>query len=157
MSRSSVMVITILVFTLAAGSVWAQQQDKSANFKLAAQKLLEGKFEDIDTDGDGKISRVEYLNFSKMKAMERFDKVDKDKDKYITAEEIQETLAASRKRDDQGPVMVGGNCLGIVAKHEYNTFFLPTYKLPFHKAPGSTMVAVSSCLPRRLTTYASAT
>lgn len=59
------------------------------------------------------------------------------------AEEIHEILAASREREDEGPVMVGGNCLGIVSKHEYNTFFLPTYKLPFHQAPGDTLVAVS--------------
>lgn len=93
MSRSSVMVIATMVLALAAGSAWAQQlqQDRNANFKLAAQKLLEGRFEDIDTNGDGKISHVEYLNFSEMKAKERFDKVDKDKDNYITAEEIQET------------------------------------------------------------------
>jgi len=56
---------------------------------------------------------------------------------------IQDILAASREREDGGPVMVGGNCLGIVAKHEYNTFFLPTYKLPFHEAPGNNLVAVS--------------
>lgn len=59
------------------------------------------------------------------------------------AREIQEILAASRGREDEGPVLVGGNCLGIVSKHEYNTFFLPTYKLPFHDAPGDDLVVVS--------------
>ena len=43
---------------------------------------------------------------------------------------------ASRARPGGGPVLVGGNCLGIVSKHRYNTFFLPQYKLPFHDAPG---------------------
>ncbi len=57
--------------------------------------------------------------------------------------EVQKTLAASREREDRGPVLVGGNCLGIVSKHEYNTFFLPTYKLPFHDAPGDDLVVVS--------------
>ena len=52
-------------------------------------------------------------------------------------------LAASRERPDGGPVLVGGNCLGIVSKHRYNTFFLPQYKLPFHDAPGDNLVAVS--------------
>lgn len=59
------------------------------------------------------------------------------------AKEIVATLAASRDRASGGPVLVGGNCLGIVSKREYNTFFLPTYKLPFHDAPGDDLVAVS--------------
>ncbi len=59
------------------------------------------------------------------------------------AAEIQNTLFAAPARATAGPVMVGGNCLGIVSKGEYNTFFLPTYKLPFHDAPGDALVAVS--------------
>src|SRR5512143_2956679 len=43
----------------------------------------------------------------------------------------------------EGPVLVGGNCLGIVSKHRYNTFFVPYYKLPFHDAPGDRLVAIS--------------
>ena len=57
--------------------------------------------------------------------------------------EIVAALAASRSRPDEGPVLVGGNCLGIVSKRQYNTFFLPQYKLPFHDAPGDNLVAVS--------------
>jgi len=53
------------------------------------------------------------------------------------------TLAAAHARPDGGPVLVGGNCLGIVSKRRYNTFFLPQYKLPFHDAPGDSLVAVS--------------
>ncbi len=58
-------------------------------------------------------------------------------------EEIVEAVAASRGTAGEGPVLVGGNCLGIVSKHRYNTFFLPQYKLPFHDAPGDGLVAVS--------------
>jgi acyl-CoA synthetase (NDP forming) len=57
--------------------------------------------------------------------------------------DIVEALAASRSRPDEGPVLVGGNCLGIVSKRQYNTFFLPQYKLPFHDAPGDNLVAIS--------------
>lgn len=56
---------------------------------------------------------------------------------------IRSTLARSRSRADGGPVMLGGNCLGVVAKHAYNTFFLPSYKLPFHDAAGDNLVVVS--------------
>ncbi|MGE5345810.1 MAG: acetate--CoA ligase family protein, partial [Acidithiobacillales bacterium] len=58
-------------------------------------------------------------------------------------EEIRGTLLASRERPDGGPVLVGGNCLGIVSKHRYNTFFVPYYKLPFHDAPGDRLAAIS--------------
>ena len=58
-------------------------------------------------------------------------------------EEIVSIVRASRGRPDEGPVLLGGNCLGIVSKHQYNTFFLPQYKLPFHDAPGDRLVAVS--------------
>ncbi|HMA29509.1 MAG TPA: CoA-binding protein, partial [Thermoanaerobaculia bacterium] len=56
---------------------------------------------------------------------------------------LRATLAAAHARPDGGPVLVGGNCLGIVSKRQYNTFFLPQYKLPFHDAPGDGLVAVS--------------
>ena len=58
-------------------------------------------------------------------------------------DEIRRALAESRARADGGPVLLGGNCLGIVSKHRYNTFFLPQYKLPFHDAPGDRLAAIS--------------
>ncbi len=58
-------------------------------------------------------------------------------------EEIRGTILESRQRGDGGPVLVGGNCLGIVSKHRYNTFFVPYYKLPFHDAPGDRLAAIS--------------
>jgi acyl-CoA synthetase (NDP forming) len=55
--------------------------------------------------------------------------------KVIQAE-IEELIAKSRELPDQGPVIDGGNCLGIIsAPGKYNTFFIPTYKLPFDKGP----------------------
>jgi acyl-CoA synthetase (NDP forming) len=56
---------------------------------------------------------------------------------------LRQALADGHARPDGGPVLVGGNCLGIVSKRQYNTFFLPQYKLPFHDAPGDALVAVS--------------
>jgi len=58
-------------------------------------------------------------------------------------DDIRAALASSRALPSGGPVLVGGNCLGVVSKHAYNTFFLPQYKLPFHDAPGDRLVAVS--------------
>jgi acyl-CoA synthetase (NDP forming) len=56
---------------------------------------------------------------------------------------LRKALADAHKRPDGGPVLVGGNCLGVVSKRQYNTFFLPQYKLPFHDAQGDSLVAVS--------------
>jgi acyl-CoA synthetase (NDP forming) len=57
--------------------------------------------------------------------------------------EIIAALDASRANPGGGPVLVGGNCLGIVSKRQYNTFFLPHYKLPFHDAPGDDLICIS--------------
>jgi acyl-CoA synthetase (NDP forming) len=62
---------------------------------------------------------------------------------HVLEDEMKAALAESRKLPSGGPVLVGGNCLGVVSKHAYNTFFLPQYKLPFHDAPGDRLVAVS--------------
>jgi acyl-CoA synthetase (NDP forming) len=62
---------------------------------------------------------------------------------HVLEDEVRAALAESRKLPSGGPVLVGGNCLGVVSKHAYNTFFLPQYKLPFHDAPGDRLVAVS--------------
>jgi acyl-CoA synthetase (NDP forming) len=50
--------------------------------------------------------------------------------------QIETQIAESRQRPDQGPVINGGNCLGIVSNSGgYNTFFVPAHKLPFE--PGA--------------------
>ncbi len=59
------------------------------------------------------------------------------------ADQIIEIMEAGRSLPDGGPVLVGGNCLGIVSKRQYNTFFLPKYKLPFRDAPGDNLAAIS--------------
>jgi len=56
---------------------------------------------------------------------------------------IEAVLAAGHARPGGGPVMVGGNCLGIVSRGSYNTFFLPDYKLPFRPGRGENLAVVS--------------
>ncbi len=56
---------------------------------------------------------------------------------------IEATLRAAHARPGGGPVMVGGNCLGIVSRDRYNTFFLPPYKLPFRPGLGQNLAVVS--------------
>lgn len=61
----------------------------------------------------------------------------------MLADEIIESIEASRSRPDGGPVLMGGNCLGVVSKDHYNMFFLPDYKLPFCDAPGENLAMIS--------------
>jgi len=56
---------------------------------------------------------------------------------------IESALARGHAGPGGGPVMVGGNCLGIVSREQYNTFFIPLYKLPFHPAGGGNLALVS--------------
>jgi len=59
------------------------------------------------------------------------------------ANAIEAQLARGHAGPDGGPVMVGGNCLGIVSRDQYNTFFIPLYKLPFSPAQGGNLAVVS--------------
>ncbi|MFH2052701.1 MAG: acetate--CoA ligase family protein [bacterium] len=59
------------------------------------------------------------------------------------ARAIEDRLVASRNMVGGGPVMVGANCLGIVSRDNYNTFFLPPYKLPFSPGLGENLAIVS--------------
>ncbi len=56
---------------------------------------------------------------------------------------IEDQLARGHAGPGGGPVMVGGNCLGIVSRDQYNTFFIPLHKLPFHRAGGANLAIVS--------------
>ncbi len=61
-------------------------------------------------------------------------------------EKLEETILATREREDGGVLVNGPNCLGIVsAPGDYNTFFLPPYKLAIHKgrAGGANLASVS--------------
>ncbi len=71
------------------------------------------------------------------------------------AAEIEASLARGHARPGQGPVMVGGNCLGIVSRDRYNTFFLPDYKLPFVEAEAGRNLALVSQSGAYLVTFAS--
>lgn len=59
------------------------------------------------------------------------------------AQRIEDVLAVGHAAPGGGPVLVGGNCLGIVSRGQYNTFFLPDYKLPFRPGMGENLAVVS--------------
>jgi hypothetical protein len=60
-----------------------------------AKAALEKRFTEMDTNGDGKIDRTEYVDYEIKKANERFDFADRNGDGYITRKEAQK---AAKKR-----------------------------------------------------------
>lgn len=57
---------------------------------------------------------------------------------------MHETLRASRSTDWQGPVVNGGNCLGILSRPgHYDTMFIPPHKLGTTPGPTSPVAIVS--------------
>jgi len=57
---------------------------------------------------------------------------------------MREAVERSHRRPDGGVLVNGGNCLGIISvPGGYNTFFIPSYKLPIHDAPGTNVACIS--------------
>ena len=53
---------------------------------------FQARFELIDANNDGKVTRAEYVEFHSKQAGKRFDQVDKDKKGYVTKEEVKEAV-----------------------------------------------------------------
>ena len=64
----------------------------------AAKAALEERFAEMDTDGDGKIDRNEYVEYEVEKANERFDFADRNGDGHITRKEAEK---AAKKRQKE--------------------------------------------------------
>ena len=62
---------------------------------------FQARFNLIDANKDGKVSRKEYVEFHSKQAGKRFDQVDKDKKGYVTKEEVQQAVeeAATKMQD----------------------------------------------------------
>jgi acyl-CoA synthetase (NDP forming) len=57
---------------------------------------------------------------------------------------MQQALLAARATPDQGPLINGGNCLGVRSlPGRYNTLFIPGEKLPFSAGPESPLALIS--------------
>jgi len=57
---------------------------------------------------------------------------------------MQQALQAARGTADQGPLINGGNCLGVRSlPGRYNTLFIPGEKLPFSAGPESPLALIS--------------
>lgn len=62
----------------------------------------------------------------------------------VKEKEMKAEIIKSRSNDDGGILVNGGNCLGIVSHPgQYNTFFLPKYKLPFNESKTENVAMIS--------------
>jgi len=80
-------------------SVTAQAQDDA----VAAPRGEKG-FTMLDTNGDGKVTREEFLAASQKRAEARFAKLDKDNKGYLTKEDF---MAAREKNRDKAKNRMG--------------------------------------------------
>ena len=63
----------------------------------AAMAAFEKRFEAMDTNGDGKIDRAEYVEYEIKKANERFDVADENQDGFITRKEAERAMKQNQK------------------------------------------------------------
>lgn len=81
MKRWSLLVFSVCVCMLAAGAALAQDEP-------AASPRREAAFKTMDANGDGKITKEEYLEHAKKLAEKRFEKLDAQGKGSITKEEF---------------------------------------------------------------------
>lgn len=81
MNRWSLLVFAVCVSLLAAGAALAQDDP-------AASPRREAAFKAMDANGDGKVTKEEYLEFVKKQAEKRFDKLDAQGKGYITKDDF---------------------------------------------------------------------
>lgn len=58
----------------------------------AAMAAFEKRFDEMETNGDGKIDRAEYVEYEIKKANEHFDVADANRDGFITRKEAERAM-----------------------------------------------------------------
>ena len=86
--KSSVIVLGLVVPVLLTPGSHAFADTASK----AAMAAFEKRFEAMDTNGDGKIERVEYVEYEIKKANEGFDVADENGDGVITRKEAERAM-----------------------------------------------------------------
>ena len=87
MRTSVFLLVAAVAVSLISGS-----QALADTASKAAMAAFEKRFEEMDTNGDGKIDRTEYVDYEIKKANERFDVADEDRDGFITRKEAERAM-----------------------------------------------------------------
>ena len=93
MNKLSMIVLLtgIVVLLIGSNHSWAQKEP-------ASKDVFQARFNEKDTDGDGKISRNEHMERSKKRAEKNFTRMDLNKDGFISSEEDTKVRAERRKK-----------------------------------------------------------
>jgi len=65
---------------------------------LSSAAMADGHMKKIDTDGDGVISKSEFMAKHEEKSEERFDKIDADGDGVLSKKEMKKARGMMKKR-----------------------------------------------------------
>ena len=72
--------------------------DSLAQKNTSGTDRSQTKFNKMDTDGDGKVSRIEYMKYKEKRAENKFSRKDTDKDGFLTLEETKGAKSDRKKR-----------------------------------------------------------
>ena len=88
----------VAVLLLTGGDSFAGAAKGQQDAFVAA---FQARFNLIDANKDGKVSRKEYVKFHSKQAGNRFDQVDKGKKGYVTREEVQQIVEQASTKMQQ--------------------------------------------------------
>ena len=89
--------IGIIVLVIGVTSSWSQGQKN----KTSEPAYLKEWFDEIDANGDGKISQDEHMKHAAKRAENRFTEMDSNKDGFISNDEFKEGIPKKRKKGNQ--------------------------------------------------------
>lgn len=93
MNKLSIIVLLtgIAVLLIGGNYSWAQKKPADAG-------IYQSRFNGLDTDGDGKISRNEHMKYAEKRAEKSFTAMDVNKDGFISSEEFKKAISKRRKK-----------------------------------------------------------
>ncbi len=83
----------VAILVAAGGDGFAETPNQGAG-----DNAFRTRFGEMDADGDGRISRDEYIQHEIKKGNERFDAGDTNKDGYMSREEAEQAARKNRER-----------------------------------------------------------
>ena len=95
MRKLSYGVILTGIVVLVIGSTYSWSQDKRK--KPSDTNYVQAWFNEIDTNGDGKISRDEHMKHAEKRAENNFTQMDVNKDGFVSKEEFKGGISKKRK------------------------------------------------------------
>jgi len=90
-----VMLTGIVFLVIGSNFSWSQSKNK----KPSDTNYGQAWFDEIDTDGDGKISRDEHMKHAEKRADNRFTQMDEDKDGFIGKDEFKKGMSTKKKKN----------------------------------------------------------